>query len=206
MYKGEVYGKVKSKLANILGISSVEQRKEGLNAAIKDIESQLENKSCAKVDWSGATISDEAIKKAESDKERQRLQAEKARRDAEKQRRDECFQLDYERMILLSLSPHISNMKLGDHEKLELEPITLVRYRGERVEFWKRISLDEDKVGNPIVNSEDFVERFTVEKGGTYSRNGYESRDEMVQNCVSAFVRRKHQVSDNNSQVQQPKT
>jgi len=205
-YKDIVYNNVKSKLAKILEASNAEQKVEGLKTAIRSLEVELEKKNCTKVDWSGATISDEAIKKAESDKERQRLQAEKARRDAEKQRRDECFQLDYERMILLSLSPHISDMKEGDHEMLEWEPISLVRYRGERVEFWKRISLDEDKMGNPIVNSEDFVERFTVEKGGTYSRNGYESRDEMVRNCVSAFVRRKHQVSDNNSQVQQPQT
>jgi hypothetical protein len=206
MYKDKLHDKVKSKLAKTLEFGDKAKKEKILKAFIKGLEHKLEKNNCAKVDWSGATISDKEIKDAKSDKERQRLMAEKERRDAEKQRRDECFQLDYERMILKSLLPHISNMQKGDHEKLEWEPITLVRFRGERVEFWKRISLDEDKAGNPVVNSENFVERFTIANGGTYSRNGYEDREKMVGNCVKSFIRESQRTDKGTSQVQQPKT
>jgi len=110
--------------------------------------------------------------------------------------RDICFKLDYSRMILSSLSRHIVDMP-RDGYKINYKPITLVRFRAKNIEFYEE--------GNSKAIA-------------IYERNGYETREDMIRNSVDALrlgkvvktrqnkPRRKKKSSDNNSQVQQPKT
>jgi hypothetical protein len=196
-YKDDVHNKVTSRLAEILKADDAQQKESGLNAAIKDLEDGLKKGDCTKVNWRG--VLDEN----------------------ERSRRDNCFKMDYERMILLSLSPHIATMKKGDQEKLEWEPITLVRYRDERVEFWKRISLGLEKLETPDKkgdmekpiaqadqkdDEDNTIELFTIVDGGKYIRQGYEDREETIRKCINSHVSERKRISGDNSQVQQPQT
>ena len=130
-YKEHIHNNVTSKLAKILKENDTQKRESELRATIKDLEVGLKKGDCAKVNWKGVL-----------DK-------------SEKERRDNCFKLDYERMILLSILPHIATMEEDDHTKLEWKPITLVRFRDERVEFWERISLGLEKIEKPSKDKSD---------------------------------------------------
>jgi hypothetical protein len=143
------------------------RRLASLNAKIQDLERRLDASKCNKVDWNKGT-----------------------------DKRDECFKLDYKRMILLSLSRHIEGMPSGSHEKIVYAPITLVRFRAERVEFHKGVEVGEGS------NT-----RLVSQPAGTYTRKGYEDRTEMIEKALNEYeVSEMAWISDNASQVQQPKT
>jgi len=136
--------KVENILGNVLVINEPEARSIALNKHIRDIENALEANKCDKVDWSKGTGN-----------------------------REECFKLDYTKMILSSLSKYIKNMSQDDIKKINYQPITLVRFRPDRIEFYKGI---EKKRGGKV--------KLVPEKAGIYRRKGYESRWRMILRSV----------------------
>ena len=139
--------KVENILGNVLVIDKPQARRIALNNHIKELEKELRANGCDKVDWSKDTGN-----------------------------REECFKLDYTKMILSSLSRHIKNMSKDDIKKISYQPITLVRFRPDRIEFYKGI---ENKEGNKL--------RLIPKEAGTYPRKGYESRMRMVVGALKVF-------------------
>ena len=139
--------KVENILGNVLVIDKPQARRIALNNHIKELEKELRANGCDKVDWSKDTGN-----------------------------REECFKLDYTKMILSSLSRHIKNMSKDDIKKISYQPITLVRFRPDRIEFYKGI---ENKEGNKL--------RLIPKEAGTYHRKGYESRMRMVVGALKVF-------------------
>jgi hypothetical protein len=176
-YLGNIQQNVQSKLVDILR-KPQGSRSSILTEYISKLEGELkkEDNNCGKVDWS-----DKA-------------------QDKERDRRDRCFQLDYERMILISLSRYIEDMPSDGYKVISYKPITLVRFRAKSIEF----HVEGKKRAIAI-----------------YKRNGYESREKMIENSLkeigqsfggkpktrkSTQPRRKSESGDSSLQVQQPKT
>ena len=174
-YLGNIQQNVQSKLVDILR-KPQGSRSSILTEYISKLEGELkkEDNNCGKVDWS-----DKA-------------------QDKERDRRDRCFQLDYERMILISLSRYIEDMPSDGYKAISYKPITLVRFRVKSIEF----HVEGKKRAIAI-----------------YKRNGYESREKMIENSLkeigqsfggkpktrkSTQPRRKSESSDSSLQVQQP--
>jgi len=165
-YHDSVAREVKSDIEAILK-NKTTRRSDSLNAKIQELENNLRDRNCDKVDWNKATGN-----------------------------RDICFQLDYKRMILLSLSRHIEGMTDDGHEKIVYAPITLVRFRAERIEFHKGVEVGEG-------SNTKFISRHA----GTYKKIGYETREEMIRNSIANYkVSEMSWITSGESQVQQPKT
>jgi len=172
-YLGEIQRSVQGKLQDVLQKTTADERSSALRVYIQNLENELkrEENNCGKVDWSEKT------------------------QGSERDRRDRCFQLDYERMILLSLSRHIENMPSDGYTKIRYKPITLVRFRAESIEFY---------------------EEGRSKAVAIYKRDGYETREDMIRKSIDVLrlgkmtkprqrnPGKRVKSSSDSSQVQQP--
>ena len=95
--------------------------------------------------------------------------------------KDKCFELDYSRMILSSMSRHIEKMNLEDVDKISYEPITLVRFRPRQIEYHRKVKR-KTETGQEITE---------IQAAGVYNvpEGSYEDRESMVKNALGAYVR-----------------
>jgi hypothetical protein len=163
-YHDSISTEVQKDISEVLASESGE-RQASLNTKIQDLENSLRANNCDKVDWNKASGN-----------------------------RDNCFKLDYKRMILLSLSKHIDEMPKDGHEKIVYTPITLVRFRAERIEFHHGVEVED---GGKI--------KFISRPAGTYKKTNYETREDMIKNAMGSYeVGEMSWIVSNTSQVQQP--
>jgi hypothetical protein len=164
-HSGKIYGIVKTKLIEILR-DEPNKRTVALNRYLDELKSKLEKHNCNTVDWGKDS----------------------------KGNRDQCFELDYQRMILTSFSRHIKTMNPEDIEKMSYQPITLVRFRPNRIEYHRKVK-EKTKTGK---------EATVFQEAGVYESEPYEDRESMVRKAIGAYVR--YVPQHNASQVQQPQT